>query len=73
MLRNQGSNLTVLWYLIQLKCPVKELEELAAHLLAELQNLRSVCREFNRKKKKEQSCFVLLCPSRCLSTTSIHR
>lgn len=44
MLRSQGGNLTVLWYLIQLKCPERKLEKLAVHLLAELQYLRSAGR-----------------------------
>lgn len=35
LLQSQGGNLAVLWYLIQLKCPEREEEKLAVHLLAE--------------------------------------
>lgn len=52
MLRSQGGNLTVLWYLIQLKCPVRESQKLAVHLLAELQYLRSA----GRLTIKKQVC-----------------
>lgn len=44
MLRSQGGNLTVLWYLIYLKCPDRKLEKLSVHLLAELQYLKSAGR-----------------------------
>lgn len=66
MLRSQGGNLTVLWNLIQLKCPGRELEKLAVHLLAELQYLRSAGRLTVKNR------FVLQCPSRCLSLSSVY-
>lgn len=44
LLRSQRGNLTVLCYLIQLKCPEREEEKLAVHLLAEPQYLRSAGR-----------------------------
>lgn len=65
MLRSQGGNLTVLWYLIQLKCPERELEKLAVHLLAERQHLRSAGRLTVKNR------FVLRCPSRCSSPSSV--
>lgn len=66
MLRSQGGYLTVLWYLIQLKCPERELEKLAEHLLAEFQYLRSAGRLTVKNR------FVLHCPSRCLSLSSVY-
>lgn len=67
MLKSQGGNLTVLWYLIQLKCPERKLEKLAVHLLAELQYLRSAGRLTVKK-----NMLVLYCLSRCLSLSSLY-
>lgn len=62
MLRSQGGNLTVLWYLIQLKCPVRESQKLAVHLLAELQYLRSA----GRLTIKKTGLSSTLCQGACL-------
>lgn len=44
MLRSQWGNLTVLYNLIQLKCPEREFEKLAVRLLAKLHYLSSAGR-----------------------------
>lgn len=61
MLWSQGGNLTVLWDLIQLKCPERELEK-----LAELHYLRSAGRLTVKNR------FVFHCSSRCFSLSSMY-
>lgn len=49
MLRSQGGNLTVLWYLIQQKCPERIRE--AGCTSAGRALVPEVCREVNSKKQ----------------------